>query len=321
VTPAVAIAVVSWNTRELLRACLESMRPDHDAGRAEVWVVDNGSTDGSVELVREAFPWVQLHVPERNLGYGPAVNRVAERSDAAWVAASNADLELEPGALAALLAAAEARPRTGIAGPRLILPDGSTQPGVQPFPTVSDALLRNLSLYKLSRGLGERLCLDGYWDPDRAATVDWVTGAFFIVRRAAWDAIGGFDEDQWMYAEDIDICWRARRAGWEIRYEPSAVVHHHLSVAAEQAFGDTERRAARIMRANYDWLARRRGRPAAWAVAAASVGTLGLRTGALDVLARARPGRFGPPRDASRRLLRRQQAGVRALRGDGAAQA
>jgi GT2 family glycosyltransferase len=312
----VAIAVVSWNTRELLDACLASMRADHETGLAEVWVVDNGSTDGSVEMVRERHPWVRLLVPDANLGYGPAVNAVARQTRSAWVVPSNSDIELEPGSLAELVAAGErAGPKAGIVGPRLILPDGSTQPGVQPFPGVTDALLRNLSAYKLSRRVGERLCLEGYWDPERAASVDWVTGAFFLVRREAWDAIGGFDDDQWMYAEDIDLCWRARQAGYEVRYEPSARVHHHLSVAAEQAFGDTERRAARIMRADYEWMARRRGRATAWAVAAASVGTLGARTAVLGVLARGRPDRFEPGHATSARLLRRQRAGVAALRG------
>ena len=312
----VAIAVVSWNTRELLDTCLASMREDAERGLAEVWVVDNGSTDGSPDMVRECHPWVHLHVPDANLGYGPAVNEVARRTTSPWMAPSNSDIELAPGALAELVAAGErAGPRVGVVGPRLILPDGSTQPGVQPFPGVADALLRNLSAYKLSPRIGERLCLAGYWDPSAAASVDWVTGAFFLVRRDAWDAIGGFDEAQWMYAEDLDLCWRARRGGWDVRYEPSARVHHALSVAAEKAFGDTERRAARMMRADYAWLARRRGVPAAWAVAAASIGTLGARTGLLGLLRRLRPGRFGGAWASSARMLRRHLAGVAALRG------
>jgi N-acetylglucosaminyl-diphospho-decaprenol L-rhamnosyltransferase len=315
VTPPVAIAIVSWNTRELLDACLRSLREDADRGLAEVWVVDNGSTDGSPELVRERHPWARLLVPERNLGYGPAVNRVAERTDANWIAPSNADLEFEPGALRTLLDRGAAAPRVGVVGPRLILPDGSTQPAVQPFPSVSDALLRNLSVYRLHRRIGERLCLDGYWDAARPARVDWVTGAFLLVRREAWDAIGGFDEAQWMYAEDIDLCWRAHRHGWEVRYEPEARVHHHLSVSAEQAFGDAERRAARMSRANYEWIARRQGPAAAWAVATTSVATLRLRTAVLDALATAQPERFARSRDNSRRLLRQQQAGAQVLRG------
>src|SRR5215210_2449375 len=103
----VTIAVVSWNTRDLLDACLASMRADAERGLAEVWVVDNGSTDGSTDMVVERHPWAHLLIPDANLGYGPAVNEVARRTTSRWVAPSNSDIELEPGALAQLVAAAE----------------------------------------------------------------------------------------------------------------------------------------------------------------------------------------------------------------------
>ena len=279
----VAIAVVSWNTRDLLATCLESMHGDAAAGLADVWVVDNGSADGSAEMVREGFPWVSLLEPERNLGYGPAVNRVARGTASPWVVASNADIELEAGALAALLAAGDADPGAGVIGPRLILPDGSTQPGVQPYPGVLDGPLRNLSAHRISRRVGERLYLEGFWDPGRASVVDWVTGAFLLIRREVFDATGGFDEEHWMYAEDLDLCWRARRAGWRVRYEPAARVRHMLSVAAEQAFGDHEQRARRMLAEDYAWLARRRGRGVAVATGVTQVASLAARRVALSL--------------------------------------
>jgi GT2 family glycosyltransferase len=190
VSAKVAIAVVSWNTRDLLDACLTSMRADMERGIAEVWVVDNGSHDGSPELVRTGHPSVRLLEPSRNLGYGHAVNLVAARTATEWIAPSNADVALAPGALEELVAAGERHPRTGIVGPRLILPYGSTQRGVQPFPGVVESLARNLALYRMSHGIGERLCLDGYWDPARPASVDWLTGAFLLVRRAAAGTCG-----------------------------------------------------------------------------------------------------------------------------------
>src|SRR4051812_47240247 len=209
----VTVAIVSWNTRDLLDACLASMREDADRGLADVWVVDNGSSDGSQRMVREAHGWARLLEPGQNLGYGPAVNVVARRTASPFLAASNADVELERGALECLLAAAEAHPPAGVLGPRLILPDGTSQPAVPPFPRAADAVLRNLSVPRFRRRTAERLYLRGAWDASRPASVDWVTGAYLLVRREAWDAIGGFDEDQWMYAEDLDICWRAHQAG------------------------------------------------------------------------------------------------------------
>ena len=264
-----AVAVVSWNTRELLRACLESLRADHDAGRAEVWVVDNGSADGSPALVRDAFPWVRLVEPGANLGFGAAVNLVAERSTAPWLAPANADVALEPGALERLLATGAEHPRAGAVAPRLVLPGGATQHSVYAFPTVPFTVVHNLGLARVVPGLGDRLCLLGAWDPERPRWVDWAVAAFLLVRRDAWDAAGGFDPAQWMYAEDLDLGWRLARAGWRTRYEPRARVRHTESAATRQAWGDdgTRRRQA----ATYDWMLRRRGRARTRAAALVNV--------------------------------------------------
>ena len=163
----ITVAVVSWNTRELLERCLVSLA---GAG-GEVWVVDNGSVDGSVEMVRERFPGVRLELPRENLGFGRAVNWVSERSSSEWLVAANADVEVEAGALGALVTAGSALPRAGALAPRLILPDGSTQHSVHPFPTLPFTLAFNLGLHRLSPRVADRLCLEGFWDPDRARPV------------------------------------------------------------------------------------------------------------------------------------------------------
>jgi GT2 family glycosyltransferase len=266
----VAVAIVSWNTRDLLAACLESLRADADGGRAEVWVVDNASTDGSPDLVRGAFPWVRLLALTDNLGFGPAVNRVAAQTDAAWIAPANADVAVEPGALRALVAAGERDPGAGAVAPRLVLPDGSTQHSVYRFPTLPFTAAFNAGLYRVSRRARDAMLLEGMWDPDRPRVVDWAIGALLVVRRAAWDAAGGFDEAQWMYAEDLDLGWRLRRAGWHTRYEPAARVRHAASAATAQAWGDE--RTARWQRATYAWMLRRRGVARTRATAALNVG-------------------------------------------------
>jgi GT2 family glycosyltransferase len=263
--PAVAVAVVSYNTMALLDACLASLRDAHDAGLAEVWVVDNLSTDGSPEMVAERHPWVRLERPERNLGFGTAVNLVARRSGARWIAAANADIRLTPGALDALVAAGDDDLGVGAVAPRLLLPDGSTQPSVQPFPGLADALARVLRLHRVSGAVARRLYLESHWDPDVAADVPWATGAFLLVRREAFLDIGGFDEAIWMYGEDLDLGWRLHQAGWTTRYEPAAVVHHDHSAASSVAFGDGL--LDRWVGATYDWLRLRRGRRSARLVA------------------------------------------------------
>jgi GT2 family glycosyltransferase len=290
----VGFVIVSWNTRELLARCLESLRASAEAGRAEVVVVDNASEDGSAELVRERFGWATLLARERNLGFGPAVNLGAASTSGGFVAAANADLELGPEALEALLAAARAAPEAGAFAPRLVMPDGKVQHSVHSFPSLRLAVVFNLGLASWIPGLGDRLCLEGRWDPDRDREVDWAHGALLLVRREAWDAVGGFDPAQWMYAEDIDLCWRLRRAGWRTRYVPKAIVRHEVSAATARAFGGE--RTARHMAAAHDWMVRRRGAPVATAYAALNAIGSALRLSVLAPLASARPARFGARR-------------------------
>ncbi|MGI8806225.1 MAG: glycosyltransferase family 2 protein [Thermoleophilaceae bacterium] len=256
----VVVAVVSWNTRDLLRACLRSLEPDVRDGLAEVWVIDNGSADGSQAMVREEFPAAHLVESERNLGFGPAVNQVAEQTESAWLAPANADVAVEPGAIEALLAGAGGRARVGCVAPRLVTREGATQHSVHVFPPLY-LVTRSVPVGRISRRLGDRLLLEGAWDERRRRPVDWADGAFLLVRREAFDAVGGFDERQWMYAEDVDLAWRLARTGWSTRYEPSAIVHHAVSAAARDAFGSE--RVPRQIAALYTWIARRRGLRAA----------------------------------------------------------
>lgn len=255
----VRVVVVSWNTRELLERCLDSLAGDLAAGRCEVVVVDNGSRDGSPAMVAERFPAVELIEAGANLGFGPAVNlgaRAGAEPAPRWIAAANADVELEPGALGALLARAERNPRCGAVAPRLIAPNGSTQHSVHRFPDVGLSLAAISGVGRLP-WVGERLLIEGRWNPEIAREVPWAHGAFLLFRGAAFAAAGGFDERQWMYAEDVDIAWRLREAGYAFVYEPAARVRHAGSAAAIQAFGDE--RSARHIRAVYAWMARRRG--------------------------------------------------------------
>jgi N-acetylglucosaminyl-diphospho-decaprenol L-rhamnosyltransferase len=256
-TAPVAIAVVSWNTRDLLRACLASIEPEVAAGRAEAWVVDNASSDGSAEMVRDAFPWVHLIASAENLGFGPAVNLVAGRTASGWIAIANADVELRPGTLETLLRAGERDPSAGLLAPRLVLPSGETQHSAYHFPRLGFTLVFNLGVPMLSRRLAARMLLEGHWQGDRARTVDWALGAFLLARREAWEAVGGFDPEQWMYAEDLDLAWRVAQAGWHTRFEPGAPVLHHGAAATSQLWGDD--RDVRWQRSTYAWMLRRRG--------------------------------------------------------------
>ena len=265
----ITVAVVSWNTRDLLERCLSSLHEDALRGLADVWVVDNASSDGSAALVRERFRWVKLIASTENLGFGAAVNLVAARTSSPWLAPANADVAPEPGSLGRLLAEGERHPEAGAIAPRLILPDGSTQHSVYPFPTLPFTLAYVLGALSASRSLSRRWCLGPGFDVSVGREIPWAVGAFLLVRRSAWDQAGGFDERQWMYAEDLDLGWRLRRAGWTARYAPGARVGHAESAATVKAWG--HERHARWHASTYAWLERRRGAAFARLIAAINV--------------------------------------------------
>jgi GT2 family glycosyltransferase len=305
----VAVAIVSWNTRDLLRRCLASFASEADSGRCEVWVVDNASSDGSAEMVREEFPWVRLEASQENLGFGPAVNLVARQTTTPWIGVANADIALQPGALDALREAGSSDPRAGAIAPRLILPDGSTQHSVFTFPTIGSTVVVASGAGRLVKPLGERNLLLGMFDAERARRVPWAIAAFLLVRREAWDAIGGFDEHQWMYAEDLDIGWRLHKEGWATRYEPRARVEHESSASTEQAWGDAGK-TERWQRSTYAWMLRRMGAPRTRAVAAIQIAGQLIRLAWLLPAARVAPTRFERRRNAARWWIRLHRAGL-----------
>jgi N-acetylglucosaminyl-diphospho-decaprenol L-rhamnosyltransferase len=307
----VTVAVVSYDTRELLLRCLRSLEADAHAALADVWVVDNGSTDGSPDAAEQAAPWATVLRPGANLGFGRAVNLVAARTSGSWLLCANADVELEPGMLRTMLAAGD-EPRVGCVAPRLMLPDGRTQHSVHSLPSLGFALSFNLGLQCLSARLRDTMLLEGGYDPQRARSVPWAIGALLLFRRRAYEQVGGFDERHWMYAEDLDLCWRLRDAGWLIRYEPRAVARHASGASTEPAFGDE--RPLRFMRETYAAIARRRGQAVMRATAAINVGG-----------AAARVAWMTPPALVSRRWRRRRRetrawvaAHSQGLRRDGA---
>ena len=308
----VTIAVISWNTRELLIRCLRSLLPEVEAHRAEVWVVDNGSSDGSAAAVREHAPWAEVVEPGTNLGFGPAVNLIARATDTEWLAVANADVALEPGALEALLATG-GDDRVGCVAPRLLLPDGSSQHSVHSLPTIPFTLALNAGLYRLSARLADSMLLDGFYDADRVRDVPWAIGAFLLLRRSAFDEVGGFDEGQWMYAEDLDLGWRLRERGWVTRYQPGARVRHASGAATVLAFGDD--RTRRFTRETYAVIARRRGRARAWLIAVVNVIGAGTRVAWMTpaaLIAR----RLQAPRDLSKMWLGVHLQGLRLQRSD-----
>jgi GT2 family glycosyltransferase len=249
---------------------------------------------------------------DENIGFGPAINLAAARGNGSWLAIANADVAVREGALALMLKAGRDDPGAGAIAPRLILPDGSTQHSVFPFPTVPFTLLLNLGLGRLSRRLGDRFVMLGAWDQERPRRVPWAVAAFLLVRREAWEAIGGFDEHQWMYAEDLDLGWRLRRSGWATRYAPAAVVDHHSEASTTQAWGDTK--TERWQRSTYAWMSRRRGTFLTRTTAAINVLSNGIRWALLTPAAWLGGERWAQRRATARWWVRMHAQGLASAR-------
>ncbi|MGH9156887.1 MAG: glycosyltransferase family 2 protein [Acidimicrobiales bacterium] len=222
--------VVNYNAREALVACVASLRA---AGVVEVVVADNASADGSDRALAVADPAARFLPTGANLGYGAAANRGVAATTGDLVLICNPDVVVEPGSVAALVAALEADPALALVGPRLADGDGHLYPSPRRFPGIGEAVGHAfLGLVAPGNRYTRRYRM---LDDDRAQAGDaeWVSGACFLARRRAWDALGGFDEAYFMYAEDVDLCWRARRAGWRVGFEPAARVVHLQGVSTD----------------------------------------------------------------------------------------
>jgi GT2 family glycosyltransferase len=224
----VSIVIVSYNTREYLRACLASISDHYPDLLRRVTVVDNASADGTVETLRAEFPEVAIIENPANLGYARAVNQGIGASDAPYALVLNPDIEVMEGSVENMLRFMETHPDAGIAGARLVYPDGTLQTSCRTFYTLPVVLLRRTFLGKLfpnARAVREHLMLD--WDHATSRAVDWVIGASMIVRREAFRQVGGMDERFFLYLEDVDWCSRMQKHGYKVYYVADAEMKHH----------------------------------------------------------------------------------------------
>jgi hypothetical protein len=216
--------IVNWNTRELLAECLTSLYDTITDPTFDVWVVDNASTDGSVEMVRNDFPGVHLIVNAHNEGFARANNLAMARSRGRYLLLFNSDALALPGAVQALVRLADAEPRAGIIGARLLNPDGSFQASYTPFPSLRQEFLILTGLGRLLHG--RQYPSRGPEEHKGPQVVDYVEGACLLVRRQAMEEVGGLDEGYFMYAEEVDWCYTMKRAGWQVWYQPAARIIH-----------------------------------------------------------------------------------------------
>jgi GT2 family glycosyltransferase len=235
----VSVVVVNWNTRDILRDCLRSIFVETKRVTCEVVVIDNGSSDGSAEMVAAEFPAVRLIRNADNRGFAAANNQGMVGARGRYVLLLNSDTVVLEDAISKAVAFAEGHPDAAVVGCRAVFPDGRLQQNCFLFPSLLNLALSltHLALvFPRSRFFGRgRLT---WWDYATPREVDVVAGCFMLVRRAAIDQVGPMADRFFMYSEDTEWCWRFRQAGWRVLYTPDAVIIHLMGASSAQCASD-----------------------------------------------------------------------------------
>lgn len=255
-----SVVIVNWKVKDLLRKCLESVyRETKDIG-FEVFVVDNDSRDGSVEMVAKEFPQATLIASNRNLGFAKANNEAIRRAQGEFVLLLNPDTEIIDNALAKLVEYMRQNPQAAICGPRLLNPDRTLQKSVRRFPDIWSQALISLKLHHLLRKLPvfRRYFADDF-DYSRASQCDQVMGAAFMVRGSLLQKIGLMDERYFIWFEEVDLCKAAAKAGFQTWFTPMAEVIHHGGESFGQVMGPVKQRVfnescRQYFRKHHGWL-------------------------------------------------------------------
>lgn len=242
-----SIVIVSWNTKNLLKKCLESIFARTKTLGFEVIVVDNNSTDGTREQIANSKWPIAFVENEKNLGFAKANNQGIEKSKGEFILLLNPDTEIKNGALEKMVQLMRERPDCGVAGCKILNPDGSLQPSVRRFPDFLSSTLISLNFHShchshchshrfnlFARAVDRYLARD--FDYSKNQEADQVMGAFFMTRREVIEKIGNLDEKFFIWFEEVDFCKRAKEAGFKVMYTPEAEIIHHGAASFSQAF-------------------------------------------------------------------------------------
>ncbi|GIV86250.1 MAG: glycosyl transferase [Chloroflexus sp.] len=250
--PEASIIIVNWNTRQLLLDCLAAL-PAATAGiETEVWVVDNGSRDGSVAAVAATFPDVFIIANPDNRGFASANNQAIRASSGRYVFLLNSDTIAQPASITRLVHFLDTHPEVGVVGPQLLNADGSLQPSWAMFPNLITELTGKKIRWRRRYATN---------DGSPAYETDWLDGAAMLVRREVVKQVGLLDESYFMYTEEVDWCYRIKRAGWRICYLPTSSIIHFGGQSSKQA---ATRMKAELYFSKLRFFAKHYGQTAAW---------------------------------------------------------
>jgi GT2 family glycosyltransferase len=259
----IGAVILNWNTKRLLYACIQSLQQQTDDSSLRIMVVDNNSSDGSLEAFSRDFPGVHLLKLDTNVGFARAnnagVNELLRREPTvSEIYVANADTRLLARDTLAQLRDKLANGEGALIAPRLLNVDGSLQLSCAPFPTVWPMLAMATGLARVVPDRW-RVRMGTRWSHGGSRCVPWVKGAAFLISVTDWRALGGFCEDEFMYGEDIDLCWRAKLAGLMTYYAADVAIEHVDDAASSLVWSDPER-ATRVVGATARFLARNYGR-------------------------------------------------------------
>lgn len=233
--PRLSIVVLSWNTRELLRACLASLRAAGGLACQDVIVVDNASADASADMVAADFPEVRLLRNGRNDGYAIGNNLGAALARGEYLLLLNSDTEVEAGVLERLVVFLDEHPEHGACAPRLVHADGRVQLSCMAFPRLVTAVFFDTWFDRWFPGNRE---IPRYFMRDfdhlSSRDVDQPPGAALLIRRDLWELVGGFDPELWLFFNDVDLCRRIRELGWRVAYRADVAILHHEGKSTSQ---------------------------------------------------------------------------------------
>jgi len=233
-----SIIIVNWKVKDLLKKCLQSIFEQTKNISFEVFVVDNASSDGSVEMVREKFPQVDLIASSENLGFAKGNNLAIKKSRGRYILLLNPDTEILDNALEKMVRFMDAHLDCGISGCNLLNPDLSLQPSVRAFPNLASQAFILLKIHHLlphTKTIYKYLVQN--FDYEKMQEVDQVMGAFMMIRREVIEKIGMLDEKFWIWFEEVDFCKRAKSASFKILYTPKAKIIHYFGQSFKQAMG------------------------------------------------------------------------------------
>jgi hypothetical protein len=216
-----SVVIVSWNVKDLLRENLQALFRSRGDVVFEVFVVDNNSEDGTVEMLGKEFPQVKVIANKDNLGFSKANNMAIERAKGRYILLLNPDMKVLPDTLGNMVSWMDSRPEAGVAGCKLVTENGDIVPHVRRFPTVWDQAAVTVKIPHIFPGILNKY-ISANFDYETEQEVDTIRGSFFMIRKEVLEELGGLDERYFIWFEEVDYCKKAKQAGWKVMYTPTA---------------------------------------------------------------------------------------------------